>query len=54
MLLCSIPRLQTSAADVYAAGDIAAFPLKMDGGRYVRQEHVQNGVFSAQSSADVG
>lgn len=35
-------QLQTSNPDVYAAGDIAAFPLTMYGGKVTRQEHVVN------------
>lgn len=34
--------LQTSDPDVFAAGDVAAFPLKMYGGEVTRQEHVAN------------
>ncbi len=34
--------LQTSNPDVYAVGDIAAFPLTMYGGKVSRQEHVVN------------
>lgn len=32
--------LQTSNPDVYAIGDVAAFPLQLTGGTIVRQEHV--------------
>ncbi len=32
--------LQTSNPDVYAIGDVAAFPLQLTGGNLVRQEHV--------------
>ena len=35
-------QLQTSNPDVYAVGDIAAFPLTMYGGKVNRQEHVVN------------
>lgn len=35
-------QLQTSNPDVYAAGDIAAFPLTKYGGKVTRQEHVVN------------
>ena len=35
-------QLQTSNPDVYAVGDIAAFPLTMYGGEINRQEHVVN------------
>lgn len=31
-----------STRPVYAAGDVAAFPLALEGSRRVRQEHVQN------------
>lgn len=31
---------QTSNPDVYAVGDVAAFPLLREGGKLVRQEHV--------------
>ena len=43
--MCSMQvnsQLQTSNPDVYAAGDIAAFPLTMYGGKVTRQEHVVN------------
>ncbi|KAL4433983.1 hypothetical protein ABPG75_000424 [Micractinium tetrahymenae] len=33
-------QLQTSNPDVYAVGDVAAFPLQLTGGNLVRQEHV--------------
>lgn len=32
--------LQSSHPDVYAVGDVAAFPLQLTGGAIVRQEHV--------------
>eukprot|EP01025_Chloroclados_australasicus_P005877 TRINITY_DN1188_c2_g1_i1.p2 TRINITY_DN1188_c2_g1~~TRINITY_DN1188_c2_g1_i1.p2 ORF type:complete len:496 (-),score=80.67 TRINITY_DN1188_c2_g1_i1:308-1795(-) len=32
--------MKTSNPDVYAVGDIASFPLKIEGNKYVRQEHV--------------
>ena len=35
-------QLQTSNPDVYAVGDIAAFPLTLYGGKVTRQEHVVN------------
>lgn len=35
-------QLQTSNPDVYAVGDIAAFPLTLYGGKVSRQEHVVN------------
>ena len=35
-------QLQTSNADVYAVGDIAAFPLVMYDNKVSRQEHVVN------------
>ncbi len=35
-------QLQTSNPDVYAVGDIAAFPMTMYGGKVSRQEHVVN------------
>ena len=35
-------QLQTSNPDVYAVGDIAAFPLTMYGDQLNRQEHVAN------------
>lgn len=35
-------QLQTSNPDVYAVGDIAAFPMTMYGGKVTRQEHVVN------------
>ncbi len=38
-LLCILPCLQTSNPDVYAIGDVAAFPLKLTGVT-TRQEHV--------------
>ncbi len=38
-------QLQTSNPDVYAVGDIAAFPLTMYGGKVNRQEHVVNARF---------
>eukprot|EP01023_Acetabularia_acetabulum_P051078 TRINITY_DN560_c0_g1_i2.p1 TRINITY_DN560_c0_g1~~TRINITY_DN560_c0_g1_i2.p1 ORF type:complete len:474 (-),score=131.98 TRINITY_DN560_c0_g1_i2:289-1710(-) len=34
--------MKTSDPDVYAIGDVAAFPLKMYGNKVQRQEHVQN------------
>ena len=34
--------MRTSVPDVYAVGDVAAFPLLRDGGAVVRQEHVTN------------
>eukprot|EP01023_Acetabularia_acetabulum_P065902 TRINITY_DN879_c0_g1_i1.p1 TRINITY_DN879_c0_g1~~TRINITY_DN879_c0_g1_i1.p1 ORF type:complete len:445 (-),score=89.43 TRINITY_DN879_c0_g1_i1:164-1498(-) len=34
--------MKTSNDDVYAIGDVAAFPLKMQGDSVQRQEHVQN------------
>lgn len=39
--------LQSSNPDVYAIGDVAAFPLKKYGGYYQRQEHVMNCRLSA-------
>ena len=39
--------LMTSSPDVYAVGDIAAFPQKYRGGSLERQEHVQNARQSA-------
>lgn len=41
-------QLQTSNPDVYAIGDIAAFPLPRYGGKVSRQEHVQNARESAK------
>lgn len=41
-------KLQTSDADVYAIGDIAAFPMPRYGGKVTRQEHVQNARESAK------
>lgn len=42
-MVCQVnSQLQTSNPDVYAAGDIAAFPLTMYGGKINRQEHVVN------------
>ena len=35
-------QLQTSNPDVYAVGDIAAFPLTLYGNKINRQEHVVN------------
>lgn len=35
-------KLRTSIPDVYAVGDVAAFPQKRVGGKHDRQEHVQN------------
>jgi len=40
-------QLQSSSPNVYAIGDVAAFPLKKYGGYYQRQEHVQNCRLSA-------
>ncbi|KAL3158044.1 hypothetical protein ABBQ32_011653 [Trebouxia sp. C0010 RCD-2024] len=40
-------QLQTSNPDVYAVGDIAAFPLTLYGGKVTRQEHVVNARLSA-------
>ncbi|GMH38143.1 hypothetical protein BSKO_06027 [Bryopsis sp. KO-2023] len=40
-------KLQTSNPDVYAVGDVAAFPLKVKGGELQRQEHVTNCRLSA-------
>ena len=40
--------LASSHPDVFAAGDVAAFPLQREGGRLVRQEHV---VHARQSAA---
>ena len=39
--LTSAPWLQTSNPDVFAVGDVAAFPLKLTGA-VTRQEHVTN------------
>ena len=41
-------QLQTSDTDVYAIGDIAAFPMPRYGGKVTRQEHVQNARESAK------
>lgn len=38
---------RTSVPDVYAVGDVAAFPLLRDGGKLVRQEHVTHCRLSA-------
>lgn len=35
--------LQTSVPGIYAAGDVASFKLLIEGGKRIRQEHVQNG-----------
>lgn len=35
-------QMQSSNPDVYAIGDVAAFPLKIKGGVLQRQEHVTN------------
>ncbi len=35
-------KLRASIPDVYAVGDVAAFPQKREGGKHTRQEHVQN------------
>lgn len=35
-------KLKTSNSDVYAIGDVAAFPLIIAGGALQRQEHVTN------------
>ena len=35
--------LQSSDENVFAIGDVAAFPLQLEGGAFVRQEHVQHG-----------
>jgi monodehydroascorbate reductase (NADH) len=40
-------QMKTSDDSVYAIGDVAAFPLLMDGGKIVRQEHVMNCRLSA-------
>jgi len=40
-------QLRASAEGVYAVGDVAAFPLAMDGGAVSRQEHVMNCRLSA-------
>jgi monodehydroascorbate reductase (NADH) len=42
--------LQTSAPDVYAVGDVAAFPLAREGGKLVRQEHVTHARASAAAA----
>ena len=39
--------MRTSAPDVYAVGDCAAFPLTMAGGAITRQEHVTHARLSA-------
>ena len=39
--------MKTSQPDVYAAGDIAAFPLKRSGGSLTRMEHVSHARLSA-------
>ena len=39
--------MKTSEPDVYAAGDIAAFPLKREGGSLTRMEHVSHARLSA-------
>ncbi|EDQ89596.1 uncharacterized protein MONBRDRAFT_32264 [Monosiga brevicollis MX1] len=40
--------LQTSDPNIYAIGDVAAYPLKLEGGKYQRQEHVVNARRSAE------
>jgi monodehydroascorbate reductase (NADH) len=35
-------KLRASVADVWAVGDVAAFPQKREDGKHTRQEHVQN------------
>lgn len=35
-------KMRTSAPDIWAVGDVAAFPLKRKGGKLVRFEHVDN------------
>lgn len=35
-------KLQTSDANIYAIGDVAAFPQPLEGGKLTRQEHVVN------------
>lgn len=46
-------RFRTSAPDIWAIGDVAAFPLKLTG-RTVRQEHVTNSRLSgAHAIADI-
>ncbi len=39
--------MKTSESDVWAAGDIAAFPLKREGGSLTRMEHVSHARLSA-------
>lgn len=39
--------MQTSNPNVFAIGDIAAFPLKMEKGVIQRQEHVINGTLTS-------
>jgi monodehydroascorbate reductase (NADH) len=43
--------LQTSVDDVYAIGDVAAFPLLAADGAIVRQEHVTHARSSAAQAA---
>ena len=40
-------QLQTSNPDVYAVGDIAAFPLTLYGGKLNRQEHVTHARYAS-------
>lgn len=44
--------MQSSDKDVYAVGDVAAFPLRKYGNRVTRQEHVTHCRSSARQAVD--
>lgn len=45
-------QLQTSDPNVYAVGDVAAFPLLATGGAPARQEHIVNARMSAKHAVN--
>lgn len=45
-------QLQTSNPDVYAVGDVAAFPLQATGGGHARQEHIVNARMTAKHAVN--
>lgn len=45
-------QLQTSNPDVYAVGDVAAFPLQATGGDHARQEHIVNARMTAKHAVN--